>query len=589
MKARDTSIQKVASAGAKALDTRASESKQSEDLESDNILLRIKRAREIVSGIATAHIPSPVKKIRIENYDIYYKNKARKQYTSHEDLPQKSIPEDKILRNEQESKVEVSSILSQKLNEDNTPKASLQIKPKNSESLFPTNSLTQTNPKPLQQMFSHPVQSDSRVILPSIVDPMQKSNDNQKLDANPQKGPNDKQLFSFQPLENINYSFKQMTESSGNPFASEKQLFPFSTSLRQTKNTSDFSDMGEKKLFSFTTSVKPNENPENPSGSSEKKTFPFASSLPNVDLSTNSTSFMNNSPFGGSSLFENKPASWPPAPNSLTIPISNQETKGPNEASPSKSIVDKPILSQADNPPKPSSLFSNSLLNTGIPSNPAPLTGSLFSDPSRSPAGLFSNLAPNPGLISDTTAATKPLSNISPSTGLFSTSTPSTTISSSPIPATGLFSTSASSTGLFSGVAPNPPQNSLFGSGPFPTTAMPSQNSLFSNANLAPKSSLFSPQTTSDPSPNPTSMFAKPSVGNPNSASLFGPSLLPSNQSGGLFQGSTLKAGSTIATNPPPTAQKPLNPFFVSTPVPAEFFEEEGFAPDSGGSGDDDS
>lgn len=58
--------------------------------ENEEIQLRIKRARDIIAGISASSIKTPVKKVRIESYDIYYKNKARKAYLMDGELMKKA-------------------------------------------------------------------------------------------------------------------------------------------------------------------------------------------------------------------------------------------------------------------------------------------------------------------------------------------------------------------------------------------------------------------------------------------------------------------------------------------------------------------
>ena len=74
-----------------------------DDAGNDEILQRIKRARELVSGVSRYNVQIPIKKIRIEDYDTYFKTKIAKINTNASDIEKNNIFES-LNRKELENK-----------------------------------------------------------------------------------------------------------------------------------------------------------------------------------------------------------------------------------------------------------------------------------------------------------------------------------------------------------------------------------------------------------------------------------------------------------------------------------------------------
>ena len=90
------------------LETRSSDSKLSEETENDENFQNSKRAREIMSGMSQSNIQMPIKKIKIESYDIFYKNKVRKTYKSILEVDE-NIEKDGISNQKLENKEELGN------------------------------------------------------------------------------------------------------------------------------------------------------------------------------------------------------------------------------------------------------------------------------------------------------------------------------------------------------------------------------------------------------------------------------------------------------------------------------------------------
>ena len=601
-----------------------SETKSKNSHESE-LMLRIKRARKIVSGTSLSALENPIKKVRIESYDVYFHNKSRKGcFNINESLKNKESDinnDDKNL--EKQESFNIDSKIDTKDKKDET----LQKTQKN---IFSENgSLLFSSPSVTKSLFSNAETGQNSVF--EVFKPMTPINApdvfNQKIEFNKGSG-----LFNLGIVPNIPYAPKKLAENNNETksslFSSGLQNNNDSKGLFGTSSLFGTPDSGIKAPSSlFSSPFKGNSNIFDNKNSSNNTLFEqqnlFSTNKPLFEKQnslnlTNPLFEKEKTLSSTNSLFEQQ------KPLDSTNSLFGQQ-KPFN--SPSSLFGEKPLESTNSLFGQQKSLNSTTSLfgqqkhfdsNTSLFGQQKPLdsNGSLFGQqpPLNSSTSLFGQQKP---LDSNTSLfGQKSLNSTSPlfgqqkpldsSTSLFGQQKPldSSTSLFGPKPinsATPLFGQPKplnSSTSLFEQANPVSSNNSLIGE----QNPVNSKNLLFDQQKtLTSTNSLFGPQTNllensklfsgsggtfSSNSGNPANELFK-------SSNLFSPASQKSLNPG--FQGLFQSINNTSQENPAknsffaPLASNPTkNSFFVSNPQPTDFLEDEGFAPYSGEDNDDD-